>query len=371
MDLKITNVEAIALRAPMKEKIRNSFGVMEFRSGMIIKIFTSSGIIGLGETWVNFPSWAVDERKATIEKGVKPLLMGEDPLQVQLVWNKLYKALARLGTQWGARGLIIQAISGVEIALWDIFGKFQDKPLYQLLGGPVQKRVKPYGSLPPGNLEAAMKCRNMGMNFYKLKVGLGEEIDTRNITEVKQVIGTDAGLAVDANMAWTPEQALKMIRQWEPLGLAFVEEPVLCDDIEGLAFLSQHTSVPIAAGENVYTRYEFKKLIERRAVSIVQPDVTRTGGIFESKIIAAMADAWGLKWAPHFYSHAVGLAATLHLLASTPGGLFLEYDATENALRDCLLKRPLQIQDGYLDVPELPGLGIELNEDAVREYAIK
>ena len=111
--------------------------------------------------------------------------------------------------------------------------------------------------------------------------------------------------------------------------------------------------------------------MERRAVSIVQPDVTRTGGILESKIIAAMADAWGLKWAPHFYSNAVGLAATLHLLASTPGGLFLEYDATENALRDCLLKQPFSIHDGYMDVPELPGLGVELNEDAVREYAIR
>jgi L-alanine-DL-glutamate epimerase-like enolase superfamily enzyme len=152
------------------------------------------------------------------------------------------------------------------------------------------------------------------------------------------MIGPDADLAIDANMAWTPQQALKMIRKWESLGLAFVEEPVICDDLDGMAYVAEHTSIPIAAGENVYTRYEFKKLLERGTASIIQPDVTRTGGILEAKIIAAMADAWGLKCAPHFYSGAVGLAATLHLLASTPDGLFLEYDATENALRDGLLK---------------------------------
>ncbi len=368
--MKITGIEAVALRAPMKEPIRNSFGVMEFRSGMILKIYTSSGITGIGETWVNFPSWAVDERKATVDKGLKPLLIGEDPLAVQLVWEKLYRSLNRLGTQWGARGLIMQAISGVEMALWDIYGKHHGKPLYELLGGAVQKRVKPYGSLPPGNLEAAAKCRRMGIDTFKVKVGLNHQTDTRNITELKQVIGPEASLAVDANMAWSVQQALRTIKEWEHFRLAFVEEPLICDDFEGMAFLSNQTSTPIAAGENLYTRYEFKKALERKAVSIVQPDVTRTGGIQECKIIAAMADAWGVKWMPHFYSNAVGLAATLHLMASTPGALLLEYDGAENALRDCLLKQPLVIHDGYMGVPELPGLGVELDENAVKEYAI-
>ena len=203
----------------------------------------------------------------------------------------------------------------------------------------------------------------------KLKVGFGEKVDIRNAQALREAIGPEGTLMVDANMGWTPQEAIRMIHRLEEFGLEFIEEPVSHDNLEGMATVSAAVSTPLAAGENVYTRYGFKQVLAKNAVSILQPDITKTGGILESRVICNMADAWGLKWAPHFFGNAVGLAATLHLFAATPGGMFVEYDATENPLRDDLLVKPFNILNGHIEVPTGPGLGIELDEDAVKRFS--
>lgn len=371
MGITITDVKTITLKAPIAQQVKMSFGSMQYRPGMIVQVFTNKGIIGIGETWVNYPFWASDERKATIEKGIKPLLINENPLNVSKLYRKMYQNLNRLGLQWGATGPVMQAISGIEIALWDIAGKYYAKPVYELLGGAFEKGFKIYGSGlgPHKPEETAAKCVQQGIKAVKLKVGFGEKVDLRNAQAVREAIGRDGTFMVDANMGWTPQEAIRMINKLEQFGIEFVEEPVSHDNLEGLATISSSVLTPVAAGENVYTRYGFKQILAKNAVSIVQPDITKTGGILESKVICEMADAWGLKWAPHFFGNAVGLAATLHLFAATPGGMFVEYDATENPLRDKILKKPFTINNGYIEVPSGPGLGIELDEEAIKRYS--
>ncbi len=368
--MKIINVEAISLAVPLKEPLSFSFGVMTHRKSCLVRITTDAGFEGWGESFVNHPFWALDERKITIEKSIKPLLIGENPLEVGRLWHKMYDNLNTIGLQAGCRGQIMQAISGADMALWDILGKYSNMPVYELLGGKHLSEAPVYASgLGPKNPEVqAAAARELGIKAFKIKVGFGNELDVRNIRETRDVIGNECRLMVDANMGWKVQEALKMADILSDFRIEWIEEPCSCEEPDDMAYMTAKSPIPIAGGENVYCRDGFRKAFSNKLFHIAQPDVTKTAGISEMKVVCNMAAAWGLPWAPHFYGNAVGLAATLHLFAAIPGGIIVELDAAPNPLRSELLSEPIEIRNGFVSIPKKSGLGIDINQETLSRY---
>jgi L-alanine-DL-glutamate epimerase-like enolase superfamily enzyme len=300
--------------------------------------------------------------------------------------------------QFGRRGIVMNAISGIDIALWDIAGKVAKLPVYRLLGA-CRDRVEAYAS---GGFYQEGKSiddlageaegyRARGFHGMKMKIGrnpstqthlrhlaanaqtceVEPEEDIARVAAVRRALGPQAKLMVDVNCAWSPAFAIEMGRALEPYKLYWIEEPVATDDIDGSARVADALATPIAGYETEIGLYGFRELITRGAVDIVQPDIAWTGGFSEGRRIAALAQAHHLMVAPHAFGGAVLLAASLHFAASIPNGLVLEFDQNPNGLRDELLKEPLRTDgDGMIRLPERPGLGIELDPTAVERYRV-
>ncbi len=369
--MKITEVKITVLRVPLSEPIKASFGYMTHRMSALVHLATDTGITGVGETWINFPYWNYKERVTTVTDGLRPLLLGEDPLRISYLWEKMYSSLLGPFRQYGCESALFQAISGVDQALWDIAGKELKTPVYQLLGGKYNDRIPAYASglgpkLFPDIIES---CLNRGYRAFKLKVGFGEELDEQNLKTLRELIGDDATLMIDANQAWDVKEALARICDYEKYNLLFVEEPIPARDLAGYRELVEKSPVPIAGGENIYGKENFKAALANRSLDIVQPDLTKTGGLKEARDICSLAACWRIPYALHMFGNAVGLLSTLHLATAVPGGLYQETDANPNPLREELLSEPLKFADGCFYLSEKPGLGVELNEDVIREYS--
>ena len=307
------------------------------------------------------------------------MLIGEDPLLIEGLWQKMF-ARTR---QFGRRGVVMNAISGIDIALWDIAGKVARLPLYRLLGG-CRDRVEAYasggfyqeGKSVDDLAGEAEGYRARGFKGMKMKIGrnpstqthlrhLAEhaelcevepEEDIARVAAVRRALGPQAKLMVDVNCAWSPSFAIEMGRALEPYKLYWIEEPVATDDIDGSARVADALATPIAGYETEIGLYGFRELITRRAVDIVQPDIAWAGGFSECRRIAALAQAHHLMVAPHAFAGAVLLAASLHFIASIPNGLVLEFDQNPNGLRDELLKEPIRIEsDGMITIAGAAG----------------
>lgn len=376
--MKIIDVKTITISCPLKKHVEMSFGKMTMRTNVLIQIDTDEGISGIGESWTNYPHWAPDERKITVEKALKPLLIGEDPTNISYLWNKMYISLLKSGAgyQYESKGPLYQSMSGVDVALWDILGKKMNVPVYQLLGGKVCSKVKAYASgLAPQNYEECIeKGKREGYSAFKLRVGFDKNTDLQTLKAIRDLIGYEDLLFTDANQGWNnAQEALCNIKHYEDYHVAFIEEPVSAGQIAELKKIKDSGILPVAGGENLYARFGFKDTLTNEALSIVQPDITKTGGLSEARIICQMASAWGLPYAPHMFGTAVGLAASLHLMASVPGGLYMEVDASPNlALTDLLADTFYKFENGcFIIGDDKPGLGIKLNMDMVEQYSIK
>lgn len=371
--MKITDVRAHVLAAPLDEPIRMAFGAMRARTTVLVEVATSAGLSGWGESWVNFPPWAWRERVATIEEGLRPLLVGADPLARDALWRRMYDAVVPMARQWGAIGPVMQALSGVDIALWDLEGRLRGVPIAELLGGPGAGRVPAYASgLAPADVVGkARRAVESGFTMLKLKIGFGREADLESVAAVRRAIGPGVALMVDANQAWTPAETLEMGKFLADHDVRWLEEPVPSADERELVQVVGRAGVPIAAGENVYGRHGFARLLDAHAVDIAQPDVAKTGGISEMRAIVALATACGTPWAPHFYGAALGAAATCHCFAALPGGIAVEWDWNPNPLRDALVRGGFDVRDGTVAVPGGPGLGVELDPEAVARFTVR
>jgi L-alanine-DL-glutamate epimerase-like enolase superfamily enzyme len=385
--MKIAAIRTTALSCRCDPPYASAAGVQSRRGALLVEIETDDGIIGIGEAGVGGGVTA-----DVIEKDLAPLLIGEDPLLIEYLWQKMF-ARTR---QYGRRGLVMQAISGIDIALWDIAGKIAKLPVYRLLGA-CRDRVEAYASggfYQEGKSAAdlageAEGYRARGFRGMKMKVGrnpstqthlrqlIGQaefcevepEEDLARVAAVRQALGPQAKLMVDANCAWSPAVAIEMGRAMEPYKLYWIEEPVATDDIDGCARVADALATPIAGYETEVGLYGFRQLIDRGAVDIVQPDIAWSGGFSEGRRIAAYAQAHHRMVAPHAFAGAVLLVASLHFAAAIPNGLLLEWDQNPNALRDELLKEPLRLEpDGTVKLPERPGLGIELDHAALERY---
>jgi L-alanine-DL-glutamate epimerase-like enolase superfamily enzyme len=353
----------------------------------LVEIETDDGTIGIGEAGAGGGI-----TRPMIDQHLKPLLLGQDPLLIEGLWQKMW-ARTR---QYGRRGLVMHAISGIDIALWDIAGKVAKMPVYKLLGA-CRDRVEAYASggfYQEGKSAADLAAeaegyRARGFKGMKMKVGrnpttgthLRELIGNRELCEVdpsediarvaavRQALGPRAKLMVDANCAWSPAMAIEMGRAMEPYNLFWIEEPVATDDIDGSAAVAAALATAIAGYETEVGLYGFRQLIDRGAVDIVQLDLAWSGGFSEGRRIAAYAQAHHKMVAPHAFAGAVLLVASLHFAAAAPNALDLEWDQNPNAIREELLKEPLRLEpDGTVKLPERPGLGIELDRAAVDRY---
>jgi len=369
--MKITDVATIKLSYPLKKPLLDGLSPIKSRDGLLVQIQTNEGIVGTGECAA---FWVQEAVEAFIQQNLKPCLLGEDPLFVEKLWTKMYKVSFR----HGRTGLAIIGISGVDIALWDIVGQVLEAPLYRLFGQDKEK-VEAYASAGyygerkgPKELAEEMKSYvNEGFRAVKMKVGgASPKEDTKRVEAVREAIGEEIELMIDANNAWDINTALRMTKVLEDYNPYFLEEPVSTDNIEGSAKVAASTTIPIAGYETEYTRFGFKRLILKKAVDIVQPDPTWSGGLTECRKIAGMASAWEMPCIPHTYGTAISLVAGLHFVASVSNAVFLELGKDDNPLRDNLLEPPLRIQEGYVLLPDGPGLGIHLNSSVLDKYRI-
>jgi len=359
------------LYAVPEERIAMSFGVLGRRAMALVELQCSDGSAGYGESWINYPSWAGAERRATITEGVAPLLTGKNPDDVIARHDELVRALVPLGRQWGAPGPISQAISGTDIALWDRYGRVLNRPVCEVLGNVVRDRVPVYASSlgPTGVANQADVCRQQGFDLVKLKVGFGREMDEANLTAVREALGDQVALAVDANQRWSLEEALSMADALHRAGVVWVEEPIAGSPLPDIEEFYRRTGVPVAIGENLYLRSAFEPYIASPAVQVLQPDVSKSGGITELVAICERAYVAGKTVMPHLYGGALAFAASLQLAACCPAIERIEYDVRSNPLRDPLLREaPVQVR-GMVTIPMGAGLGVDLDLAAVQRVA--
>jgi len=366
--MKITDVQTLRLRAPIPAdgQVFSRSGVRSSRSATLIRIDTDEGISGLGSASGNG-----ELIEAIVGKVLKPLLLGMDPTDIDAIWDKAY---VRGGhKEFGTRGVGVVALSGVDIALWDILGKARGVPLYQLLGGKCRDQVPVYATAlyPEEPSKVAKRARafaEQGFHGVKIKVGFDLDQDIRIVRAVRAELGNDFVIMTDANQGYSVDVALKASDAFADCGAFWLEEPLFVEDIEGHAILREKGRTPIAVGENLNMLHGFENFIVRGAVDFIQPDVARAGGISEIKKISALAAKHKVPVSFHTWGDGVALAASVHLSAAIENCIVMELDYTYNPLREELLREPFKVKDGFLLPPEKPGLGIELDQSALEHF---
>jgi D-galactarolactone cycloisomerase len=367
--MKIKDLKTIRLRAsiPLEGQVFSRSGVRNTRSTTLVQVETDEGITGLGSCSGNGELIEV-----IVAKVLKPLLIGMDPTQIEEIWDKAY---VRGGhKEFGTRGIGVVALSGVDVALWDILGKVRGVPLYQLLGGKCRDKVPVYATAlyPEEPAKVAKRARGFaeqGFHGVKIKVGFDLDQDIRIVRAVRQELGKDFVVMTDANQGYTVEVALKAAEAFADCGAFWLEEPLFVEDIAGHALLREKGKTPIAVGENLNTCYAFENFVVRGAVDFLQPDVARAGGISEVKKIAAMAAEHRVPVSFHTWGDGIALAASVHLSAALKECIVMELDYTYNPLRAELLREPLEVENGFMVPPDEPGLGVELDPKALEKFA--
>lgn len=371
--MKIIDIEVISLRVPPIDQACE-WGEDAF----IVRVITDTGLVGIGESDTS-PMVA----KAIIEapnsnlycSGLKTLLLGENPLAIQKLWDKMYWASNYLGR----RGAGIHAMSAIDIALWDIASQYYQEPIYMLLGGKYRDQIRAYGTFIPAdtaqeNKLIARKLKEQGFTSLKFGGGiLGDDpaSDYEIISAIREELGPDFELQIDLASKWkTYSHSAQMFKMVAPFNLNWIEEPILADDMKGYRKLAQLGGPKLAGGESLTTRYEFDHFIREAQPDIVQPDITRCGGISEMRIINQMAEMSGVRLVPHGFSTGILLAATVQFLAATKDGDLIEYSQSTSPLSTKLVKNPIPFENGYVQVPDVIGLGVELDESLLDLYKI-
>lgn len=374
--MKITDVEAVILRQPVLDD-----GIADgSQDDLVVLVHTDEGITGIGEVdsapeavraIINAPG------SHAIANSLQNLLVGEDPLDVERLWHKMYRGLIYVGR----RGIALHALSGIDIALWDIKGKALGKPVCELIGTPLHTKIRAYASmLMPDTPELTHKrvaaLRAKGFTAVKLGWGplgadAGRDLDLA--AAACDAGGDGVAILIDAGLGYVADaqKAIGVARGLEELGVFWLEEPFEPDEYEAYAELADAVDIRVAAGEQDTTLWGFRELIERGHVDLVQPDVTRCGGITEYLRIAAFARSRGVETVPHAWKSGIIKAASLHLNAVQPDALFQEYCVAETPINTLLTRERLPIDsEGFLTVPTGPGLGVEIDSDVLERYRI-
>jgi L-alanine-DL-glutamate epimerase-like enolase superfamily enzyme len=368
--MKITDVEALHLRIP---------GVQEIADGtqdvLIVRVHADSGLVGIGEvSSQSYVCKAIIEAPRSAERrhGLREIVVGQDADDIEALWQRMYFHTNR----YGRRGAAIHAISGVDMALWDLRGKALGQSVCQLWGGTERTVIRAYasylfGETPQETFRLAQEAKRLGLTAVKFgwgPFGRDAEVDRDHVEAARRAVGDDCELMVDAGCKWDAATALARAKLLEPLGIRWLEEPLSQDDLRGYAELCRQSPIPIAAGEGEATRFGFEDLIAR-GVHILQPDVAICGGLSVCREVSRMCRVAGRKAVPHCFSTGVNLAASLHWMGAC-GGDLVEYCLRPSPLMRKLVRNLPPLVDGHVSVPSGPGLGIELDDAVIDEYRV-
>lgn len=387
--MTITGIASHVLQYDMPEELGYSQQFYNKRTAHIVEVETDAGITGWGECFG--PGTVALANRAIVEQVIRPMVLGMDPLDRDPIWHRVYNLLR----DHGQKGMPLQALSGVDIALWDIAGKVAGLPIHKLIGGAHRHSIPVYGygmmlrredpaSLAARFADEAAAIKANGFVATKMKVGLGPRHDVVLAEAVRRAVGDDFDFMVDANHCYTAADAFLVGRALDELGAYWFEEPVAPEDLDGYAALRAGLRVNIAGGEAEFSRWGWRSLLESRGLDIAQPEVCSLGGISEYLRVLALCHAHFTPVVNHVWGSAIAVAANLQLLAAMPplpGGLFprepmLEFDTTENRFRDDLLTEPLDIQGqvarsgGCASIPDGPGLGVEPDRTFMSHYTV-
>lgn len=379
--MKIADIDVFVLKTALDTPFAFSQMWIGQRSAVLVRITTDDGLVGWGEAFTQGPE--PPEIAATaIEHALKPWLIGRNPLDINVLWHEMYVKTR----DFGRKGSVISAISGVDMALWDLAGHFYQQPIHRLLGGAFRDSIQPYatgfyrieGQGEAARLaEEALQHREAGFRAMKIKLGFGLRDDIEVMHAINDALADpEIELMVDANHAYGRSEALTLGGELEQFNLRWLEEPIVPEDIDGYAELRSRVAVPIAGGENEHTLFGFYPLIKAGGLDIAQPDIGSCGGLTGVRDITAIAHAAGVAVNPHVWGSAVAQAASVQFIACLPvphARLYpqqpiLEYDRSSHPFRQQLIADPLQMQDGMITVNDKPGLGIEVRMDTVEKY---
>ncbi|MEW5975216.1 MAG: mandelate racemase/muconate lactonizing enzyme family protein [Acidobacteriota bacterium] len=371
--MKITDVQVYYVRQ-QDVKIQCDSG----QDALIVKVITDAGISGIGEV-DSLPLAA----KGVIESpfshttacGLRELILGEDPFETEKIWYKMYRG----NIYGGRRGVGVHAMSGIDLALWDIKGKALGLPVWKLLGGGFHQRIRCYASVlfgqtPEATRLLASRLKDRGFTAVKFgwdPMGRDRDTDVALVREARRGLGSGPDLLIDAGLVWDAKTALQRAQAFSEYDIFWLEEPLRPDDYEGYRRLAEATEVRIAAGEEESNRASFLDLMDKGKIDVVQVDLTRCGGFTEARKIASLAEDRGLPCVNHGFTTYINVAAALHFLASIPNSFILEYVAEEETtLRDLLTRQNFTAGEGYVNVPDEPGLGVELNEEEIQKFRV-
>lgn len=386
--MKITRVTSHVLGYDLPELLGYSQQYYAKRTAHLVEVETDEGVTGWGECFG--PGAIAVANKGIVEGVIQPMILGMDPLDRDVIWHKVYNLMR----DHGQKGMPMQSLSGVDIALWDIAGQVAGLPIHKMVGGTHRDSVKAYGygmmlrPEPVNDLVArfedeAAAIKDMGFSATKMKIGLGPKDDVKIIEAVRLGIGDDFDFMADANHAYTTFDAFYVGRALEETGAYWFEEPVAPEDMDGYRELRAGLKVNISGGEAEFGRWGWRQILENRGLDIAQPEVCALGGITEYLRVLALCHAHHTPVINHVWGSAIAVTTNLHLLAAMPplpGGLFpwepmLEFDTTHNSFRDELLTEPLNIQaqvkaNGRVSIPNKPGLGVTPDRDFLERYRI-
>lgn len=376
----IKKVTCHVVSASIERPFTSSRGwLYKTRGSCIVEIETQDGVVGWGECYG--PSHVA---RSFIETQFGPRIIGRDAFDVEVIWEDLYNRIK----DYGSKGMAIAAISGIDIALWDIIGKVCNKPVHKLIGGAFRETVHAYATglyfidmdrLIEEAVEEAQQYVEDGFTAVKMKIGLGSpKLDIARVDAVRKAIGDDVRLMVDANHCFTVPAAIRLGRELEALNVEWFEEPISPEDLDGYVEVTRALDMAVAGGENEYTRWGFRDIVARKAMDIIQPDICAAGGFSECRKIAALATAHGVECTPHAWGSVIGVAATLHFIAALPDQppsfrpmppLF-EFEQCENPFRDHLAVEPIVQTRGIVTIPTGAGLGIEIDRKVLQKYSV-
>jgi len=371
--MKITAVEVMYLRLPNVRELCDSG-----QDALIVKVSTDAGITGIGEvdsSPLGVKGVIDGPFSHTTACGLAQVVVGEDPFETEYLWHKMYRA----NIYGGRRGVGLHAMSGIDIALWDIKGKALGLPIWKLLGGGFHEKIRPYasslfGATPAETGDRARRFRDRGFTAVKFgwePMGQNEKTDIALVREARRGLGDDADLMIDAGLVWDAKTAIQRARAFSQYDIFWLEEPLMPDDYNGYGKLCEATEVRIAAGEEESNRASFVQLMDQGKIDIVQVDLTRVGGFTEAMKIASLAQDRGIPVVNHGFTTYINVAAALHFLNSIPNSFIAEFVVEEEStLRDQITRQKIPLEDGFVRIPSGPGLGVDLDEERLAKYRV-
>ena len=375
--MKISKIISYVLNEDLEKEFFFSQWEYSNRKICIVKIICDNGIVGWGEAYG--PATVVKESVNYIKQNI----IGMNPLDSDVIWSTLFRRVH----DYGRSGVFVSAISAIDIALWDIKGKYHKLPVSTLLGGSYRKKIRAYATglyfsdsetLTDDLCNEAMEYVNEGFKSIKMKVGLNIKSDVNNVKAVRNTIGPDIELMIDSNHAYSYDEALKLSKKLEDQDIKWFEEPLSPEFYDQYSDFKSKSLIPVAAGECEYLRYGFQKLLDKNCIDFLQMDICSCGGLTEAKRISALSSAKGVKVIPHTWGSGIAFYTAINFISNLepiPGRLYnedayVEYDRTENKIRENIIKNNITMKDGYISVNHKPGLGIDVDETYLNEIKI-